>query len=185
VTAQTDAELIREARRDPEAFGELYRRHVTAVQRFLATRVPEGVAGELTAETFARAYLSLRRFRDLAGGSGRPWLLGIACNLVRTYYERRRVDRRARERLGMPIVSYELDLDEANERIDAGRLSAPLESALQALPAHQRDAVELRIVAGLPYREVARTLGCSELAARIRVSRALGSLSHHLKGANP
>jgi RNA polymerase sigma factor (sigma-70 family) len=104
---------------------------------------------------------------------------------VGTYYERRSIDRRARERLGMPIVTYELDLDEANERMDASRLSAPLECALRALPAHQRDAVELRIVAGLSYREVARTLGCSEIAARIRVSRALGVLSHHLKGANP
>jgi RNA polymerase sigma factor (sigma-70 family) len=185
VTAKTDAELISEAARDSEAFAELYRRHVAAVHRFLAARVPDGVAGELTAEAFARAYLSLRRFRDLAGGSGRPWLLGIAGNLVGTYYERKRIDRRARERLGMPIVSYELDLDEANERIDAGRLSAPLASALNALPAHQRDAVELRIVAGLPYRDVARTLGCSEIAARIRVSRALGSLSDYLKGANP
>jgi RNA polymerase sigma-70 factor (ECF subfamily) len=185
VTAKTDAELVEDAVRDPEAFGELYRRHLAAVHRFLATRVPDAIAGELTAETFARAYLSLRRFRDLADGSCRPWLLGIAGNLVGTYYKRSRIDRRARERLGMPIVSYEVGFDEADERIDARRLSAPLASALRLLPAHERDAVELRIVEGLPYRDVARTLGCSEVAARIRVSRALGSLSNHLTGANP
>jgi RNA polymerase sigma factor (sigma-70 family) len=185
VSAKTDAELIDAAKHDAEPFGEVYRRHVAAVHRFLRARAPDGVAGELTAETFARAYLSLRRFRDLAGGSARPWLLGIAGNLVATYYERQRIERRARERLGMPLVSYDLDLDEANERIDADMLSAPLAFALDALPAHQRDAVELRVVAGLPYRDVARALGCSEIAARIRVTRALGSLSNYLKGANP
>jgi RNA polymerase sigma-70 factor (ECF subfamily) len=184
VTAKTDAELIRESRASSEAFGEFYRRHVAAVHRFLATRVPGEVAGELTAETFARAFLSLGRFRDLAGGSGRPWLLGIAGNLVGTYFERRRIDSRARERLGMPLTSYDLDLDAANDRIDANRLSVPLETALKALPTHQRTAVELRVVAGLPYRDVAQALGCSEIAARIRVSRALGSLSDQLKGAN-
>jgi RNA polymerase sigma-70 factor (ECF subfamily) len=185
VTAKTDAELIAQAGRDSDAFGQLYTRHVTAVHRYVAGRVPESVSGELTAETFARAYLSRRRFRDLAGGSARPWLLGIAGNLVGSYYERQKIETRARAKLGMPIVSYELDLDEANERVDAERLSGPLESALGALPPHQRHAIELRIVGGLPYREVARTLGCSEIAARIRVSRALGSLSNRLKGVNP
>ncbi len=181
---KTDAELIKAARKDKEAFGDLYRRHVAAVHRFLGGRVPAPVVGELTAETFARAYLSLSRFRDLADGSARPWLYGIAGNLVGSYYHREKVDRRARERLGMPIVSYDLDLDEANERLDAESLTEPLETALSALPAHQRDAIELRVIEGLPYRDVARKLGCSEVAARIRVNRGLGSLSNYLKGAS-
>src|SRR6266568_5001843 len=51
----TDAELIKAARTDADAFGELYRRHVASVHAFLRSRAPERVAGELTAETFARA----------------------------------------------------------------------------------------------------------------------------------
>ncbi len=80
----TDAELILAARRDPEAFAELYRRHVEALYRFFRARVPHDAAGELTAETFAQAALSLRRFRDVAGGSAAPWLFGIARNLLRS-----------------------------------------------------------------------------------------------------
>jgi GNAT superfamily N-acetyltransferase len=60
----TDAQLIKAARTDPEAFGELYGRHATAVHSFLRSRAPDRVAGELTAETFAQAALSLGRFRD-------------------------------------------------------------------------------------------------------------------------
>ena len=84
MTAKRDALLIREARTDPDAFGELYRRHAQAVHSFVRGRVPERVAGELTAETFAQAALSLKRFRDEAGGSGLPWLYGIARNLDQT-----------------------------------------------------------------------------------------------------
>ena len=84
----TDAELIRQARNDPAAFGMLYRRHAASVHSFLRGRAPDRVAAELTAETFAQAALSLKRFRDEMDGSGLPWLYGIARNLLRTYHER-------------------------------------------------------------------------------------------------
>jgi RNA polymerase sigma-70 factor (ECF subfamily) len=180
---KTDAQLIQIARSDLEAFGELYRRHAHAIDSFLRARGPQRVAGELTAETFAQAALSLRRFRDEADGSAAPWLFGIARNLLRTYYERERIETRARERLGLPLRTYELDADATNERIDAEKLAPTLQRALDGLPETQRRAVELRVLSELPYEHVAESLGCSEVAARIRVNRALGSLSRILKGA--
>jgi RNA polymerase sigma-70 factor (ECF subfamily) len=93
---------------------------------------------------------------------------------------RKQVEKKARERLGMPIRSYELDLEVANERLDAERLAPALSAALDSLPASQREAVELRVVGELPYQGVASSLGCSEVAARIRVTRALGVLSRAL-----
>jgi RNA polymerase sigma factor (sigma-70 family) len=180
---QTDAELIRAARTDPVAFGELYRRHAPAVDSYLRSRVETGAASELVAETFAQAALSIRRFRDQKDGTALPWLYGIAGNLLRTYHERRRVERRARERLGMPLRSYELDLDDAVERVDAARLRHELGVALRDLPESQQRALEQRVVNDRPFSEVAAALGCSEVAARIRVSRALGTLSRRMKGA--
>lgn len=180
----SDAQLIHAARNDPDAFAELYRRHLGAIHAFLHARTPERAAGELTAETFAQAALSLRRFRDEREGSALPWLYGIARNLVRTFYERERIETRARARLGMPLRSYESDLEETNDRVDAGRLAPALTDALATLPPAQRQAVELRIVRELPYAQIALSLGCSEVAARIRVTRALQSLSHLLKGAS-
>jgi RNA polymerase sigma-70 factor (ECF subfamily) len=181
---KNDAQLIHAARHDPDAFGELYRRHVDAVHRFLSSRAPQHVAGELTAETFAQAALSLRRFRDEADGSALPWIYGIARNLLRRYHERERVDTRARERLGMQLRAYELDLDAANARLDAERAAPALAAALDSLPRGQRQALELRVVYDLPYQQVARSLECSEVAARIRVTRALGALARVLKGAH-
>jgi RNA polymerase sigma-70 factor (ECF subfamily) len=179
---RTDAELIRAARVDAEAFGELYQRHARAIARWLATRSPARVAGELTAETFAQACLSLHRFRDDADGSAAPWLYGIARNVLRRTLERERVESAARRRLGMSIQAYEADLDAVTDRLDAESLRPALDSALAQLPPGQRDAVELRVVRALSYAEVASSLGCSEVAARIRVMRAIDSLSRRLKG---
>jgi hypothetical protein len=79
----TDAELIRRSRRSAEAFRALYDRHAERVHRFLARRTGDGQAAlELTAETFAAAWLSRARFEDRAGGSAAPWLYGIARNVL-------------------------------------------------------------------------------------------------------
>lgn len=179
----TDAQLIRAARSDPDALGELYRRHVHAVHGFFRARAPRQATGELTAETFAQAALSLRRFRDEAGGSALPWLYGIARNLLRRYHACEGVETRARARLGMRLRTYQLDVDAVNDRLDAERFAPALSAALGSLPVSQRRALELRVVDELPYQQVADSLGCSEVAARIRVTRALGTLSRGLKGA--
>ena len=179
---RSDAELIRAARVDADALGELYGRHARAIARWFAARTPARMAGELTAETFAQASLSLHRFRDEADGSAAPWLYGIARNVLRRTLERERVETEARRRLGMPVQTYETDLDAVSDRLDAQGLRPALDAALEQLPAGQRDAVELRVVRALSYAEVASSLGCSPVAARIRVTRALDSLSRLLKG---
>ncbi len=58
----TDAQLIKAARTDSEAFGELYGRHVAAVHAYLRSRAPSRVAGELTAETVGTTRLALEDY---------------------------------------------------------------------------------------------------------------------------
>jgi len=175
--AASDAELIRRARKDADAFSELYLRHHAQLYRWFRSRLPEAEASELTAEVFAQAALGLRRFRDEAGGSALPWLFGIAKNLLRRYDARGRLETAARRRLGMPLRSYDLESEEVERRLDASALRPELESALGSLPGDQRAALELRVVEERPYQEVAAVLGCSETAARLRVMRALGRLA--------
>jgi RNA polymerase sigma factor (sigma-70 family) len=52
-----------------------------------------------------------------------------------------------------------------------------LADALEMLPEHEREALELRVVDELPYTAVAARLGVRPAAARLRVSRALRRLS--------
>jgi RNA polymerase sigma-70 factor (ECF subfamily) len=177
-TEQTDAQLIRAAGSNPAAFGELYERHVRAVHTWFDRRLP-WAAVDLTAETFARAWLWRGRFRDQRDGAALPWLHGIAANVLRESVRRDRIETRARERLGLPL---NLGGDDAFSAVDT-RLSPRrcLSRALRELPDEQRRAVELRVLEGLPYREIARRLSIRPAAARLRVSRALRRLAIETK----
>jgi hypothetical protein len=65
------ARLLREARVHPASFRELYERYVDGVHGFHLRRTRDAdAAHDLTAETFAQAWLSRKRFRDEAGGVG-------------------------------------------------------------------------------------------------------------------
>jgi RNA polymerase sigma-70 factor (ECF subfamily) len=169
-----DAELLRLAEDDPAAFGELYRRHVVAVHGWFQHRLA-WAAADLTAEAFARAWLIRSRFRDQRDGSARPWLLGIARNVLRDSVRQDRIETRARRRLGLPC---DLAADERLAAVDERLSPRPaLAAALGGLSAPERDAVELRVVEELPYDQVAERLGIRPAAARLRVSRALRRLA--------
>ena len=172
----SDAELIRTAGADAAAaFGVLYERHALRVYTWSRRRLA-WAASDLTAETFAQAWLGRHRFRDEHDGSALPWLLGIARNVLRETVRLDRVETRARERLGLPV---DLAAEEGYVKVDEGlspRLA--LAAALDDLPEHERDALELRVVGELPYDEVAERLAIRPAAARLRVSRALRRLAH-------
>jgi RNA polymerase sigma-70 factor, ECF subfamily len=173
-THPSDAELIRSARSNPAAFGALYERHALKVYAWCRLRL-DWAASDLTAETFAQAWLSRDRFRDTRGGSALPWLIGIARNVLRETIRFDRVETRARERLGLPL---DLAIEEGYAAVDE-RLSprTTLAAALAQLPEHEREALELRVLGELPYEQVAERLAIRPAAARLRVSRALRRLA--------
>ena len=171
----SDAELLTRAPRDPSAFSELYTRHVEDVHAWLSRRIA-WAASDLTAETFARALLSIDRFRDDHDGVALPWLLGIARNVLRDTVRRDQIETRARARLGLPLdLATEDGFSEVEERLSP-RLT--LERQLESLSPAERDALELRVIDELPYQEVADRLDIEPAAARLRISRALRRLSH-------
>src|SRR6202034_1913055 len=82
--ARRDAELVAASVRDPDAFTEVFTRHWDAVYRFCLRRA--GSAGEdIAAETFRVAFDRRRRY-DTRYGDARPWLFGIASNLLRDHF---------------------------------------------------------------------------------------------------
>ena len=177
--ARTDAELLFAARTDPQAFREFYERYAVWMRSWFQRQTgSESASLDLTAETFAQAWRMLRRFKDLADGSGAPWLFGIARNLLRQYHKHNRIETAARARLGLPVDWEGTDeYDAVEERLSARRLRPALQDAVSSLPADQQAALELRVVQQLPYEEVAGRLGCSQNAARLRVSRAMRALT--------
>ena len=79
----SDASLLAAARHDPDAFREFYERYAEAVHGYFVRRTgSRATALDLTAETFAQAWLVRARFRDEAKGSAAPWVYGIARNVL-------------------------------------------------------------------------------------------------------
>jgi RNA polymerase sigma-70 factor (ECF subfamily) len=138
-------------------------------------------ARDLTAETFAQALLSERRFRGATKAEANAWLFTIGKRQFARYVRKGIAERRATKKLGIQLTP--LDDEDATqiERLaDVEGLRALIIEALKSLSAGQRAAVELRILEELPYPEVASRLGISEQAARARVSRALRILGQVL-----
>jgi RNA polymerase sigma-70 factor (ECF subfamily) len=170
-----DAELISAGCAD--AFAVIYHRHAAAIYGWARSRVGDHAA-DLTAETFARAWLSRTSFKHRGEGSARPWLLGIAQHILVDSLRGQRIEDRARARLGLP---RELVTEVGYELVEE-RLSLP-EAALRAiadLPDADRRVLDLRVVEGRPYKEIAARLRCTQVAARLRVSRALRRLNIEL-----
>ena len=181
---RTDAQLLVAARSDPQAFREFYDRYAVWIRVWFARQTgSEGAALDLTAETYAQAWHSVRRFRDMADGSGAPWLFGIARNLLRQYHKHNRIETAARQRLGLAALADGDEYEAVDERVAARSLAPALAAAVRLLPPDQRAALELRVVQQLDYEEVAGRLGCSQNAARLRVSRALRALTVELQGS--
>ena len=177
-----DEELLGLALRDAEAFAVFYRRHAGSTFRFFVRRTacPE-TAADLTAETFAQAYLSRSRYRQ-TGAPAQAWLASIARHELAHFLREAEVANRGRRRLGMrPVPAGDEPYEHLMESIDACRDSETLRDAMNELTDGVADAVHLRVIDGLRYAEVAARLGCTEAAARQRVARGLSHLCERLE----
>lgn len=173
----TDAGLLRASLASSAAFRVLYDRHAERINAFLARRARDpGAALELTAETFAQAWLSRDRYADHDEGTIAPWLFGIALTCSR----RRSAATPWSESRATDFKWSWIPSRPAPPTPGQPGLDDDLSAALAELPDGQRRAVELRIVADHAYDEVGRRLDISPQAARVRVHRGLKALRQRL-----
>jgi len=173
------AEQLRRSVRQPEAFGDFFDAYFEDLLSYLTRRTCDAEAGlDLTAESFAQAYLSRRRFRGSTEGEAAGWLYRIAKRQLARYFKRGEAERRALRRLGLERPELDLETERQIEQLAAlDEVRATLNVQLSELSPARREALRLRVIDELPYREVARRLEISEAAARARVSRALRDLA--------
>jgi RNA polymerase sigma-70 factor (ECF subfamily) len=151
------------------AFERLYGRLAGELERFLGAvlRDPQ-VVRDLVQETFLELHRSRRTYRPPL--PVRPWVFGVARNVVR----RHRRDAARRARLEGPAR------DEAagpGAALFGSRAAAlDLERALALLPPGKREAWLLHHGEGLSFKEIARRLGIGVGNAKLRSSRAMGAL---------
>ncbi|QBI18869.1 RNA polymerase sigma factor [Egibacter rhizosphaerae] len=178
-----DADVIRESLTHPQSFGAIFERHVDAVHGYLARRAGRDVADDLTGEVFRAAFEGRGRFQS-DRASARPWLYGIAGNLLRRYWRDQRRRRSAYERLRGRGTVDEDPVETAPVRLDAQTQAAGLSDTLAALSRKDREVVLLYSWEGLSYTEIAEALRIPTGTVRSRLNRARRILTkHHALGA--
>jgi len=144
----------------PLAFQAFLDEHREPVHAFLRAMVGPSDADDCFQETFIAA---LRAYRRMDGRHPRAWVMTIAKRKAIDHHRARARRPEPRAELPEPVERNGSAPDDSGEWIRA---------AIAALPDAQRAAIALRYAADLPYREIAAALGCSEQAARRRVSDA-------------
>ena len=156
----------------PEAFEAFYREHVESVQRFVARRVGDPyLAADLTADVFVAAIESAASY-DPRRGEPRPWLFGVARNVVASSRRDRARRLGADRRVSGRALVDEDDLARLHERLEAEASARELHDQLERLPDGERAILELVALDGLTVTEAARAAGVSPVAARVRLHRA-------------
>jgi RNA polymerase sigma-70 factor (ECF subfamily) len=168
----TDAHIMAACDQDPERFRDLFDRHFPATLAFLQRRVGRGIAEDLAVETFALAYRR-RGSYDPGEANARPWLFGIAVNLLRHH---RRAERRkllAYARSGVdPDGAADAGYEAVEARMEAQAAGPAIALALANLRSDQRDVLLMYAWADLTYAEIADALGVPVGTVRSRLSRA-------------
>lgn len=178
----TDGSLIARSLHDGREFAAIFDRYYERIWRYLNRRAGRAVADDLAGETFVRAFAGRGRY-DLDQSDARPWLYGIATNLLR---ERSRSESRrlsAYARAAIPEAGSD-GVEEAEGRVDASALAPVVAGALADLMPKDRDALLLLALAGLDYDEIARATGAPVGTVRSRLHRARRQMRQRLDQAN-
>lgn len=158
------------------SFEAAFEAEFAPLHRYLARRLGASVADELAAETFAVAFRSWDRLDPER--PVRPWLYGIAANLVRHHWRKERRMLRAYARTGVDPVFAEDD--EAVGRADAGTRRQELAVALAELRRDEREILLLHAWAELTDSEIADALGLPLGTVKSRLSRSREKLRNRL-----
>jgi RNA polymerase sigma-70 factor (ECF subfamily) len=169
MSGASDGELMVASVGDPARFGEIFDRHAATLQRYLVRRIGAEAADGLLGELFRIAFERRERF-DAAHASARPWLYGIASNLL---LKHRRAEARAL-RASARLAAGRTDASDPGTegQVDAHVLFPKVAEAVEALPDGEREALLLFAWEELGYEEIAAAQGVPVGTVRSRLNRA-------------
>lgn len=174
---QTDAQCIVRSRFVPDAFAAVFDRHWSALHAFCTARL--GAAGEdIAAEVFRAAFDQRHRY-DADYADARPWLYGIATNLIREHL-RSRTRRERALALASELLNRPAPAGGPLDRIEARELGPELTAALGSLRDDDRDTFLLLAWADLDYEQISAALAIPVGTVRSRIHRARRIIRKHL-----
>lgn len=164
-----EADLVRRAAGDPDAFAELYRRHYPAIQRYLRRRLGDPhIVEDTVAETFMGALKALPRYED-RGLPFQAWLYRIAT--LQANQQRRKAAR---------IAMQQLELEPEALPDEDGPSAEAVRAALLQIAARYQEVIALHYFEHFDLQQISTTLGVQIGTVKSRLSRGRDALRHQL-----
>jgi RNA polymerase sigma factor (sigma-70 family) len=182
-TQHTDAATIERSIREPEYFAAVFDRYHAQIHGYIAQRLGQGLADDVASETFLVAFARRNRY-DVAHPDARPWLYGIASNLIARHHRAEQRRYRALALAGVDEVS-EGHADQVVIRLDAQARRGPLAAALSEISDGDRDVLLLVAWAELTSEQAGQALGIPAGTARSRLHRARQQIRAALDRTGP
>ena len=183
-TPVSDAQLIARAvvHDDRHAFGELVRRHQSAVRSTLRRLTGGNIAqaDDLAQETFLLAYRNLKSFRQEAKFS--TWLYRIAYNVFLADARKIKELPMAEDAEGEPVAVADATAPSLSRQ---AALSIDLERAMLVLSEAERAAIVQCYHNDLSHEEAAQVLGCPVGTVKTHILRAKQKLKARLGAWSP
>lgn len=168
-SAATEMEQVSATPEDRRRFERIYDEHVSAVLAWSLRRCDRETAQDVVADTFLVAWRKIGSVPDEA----RPWLLTVARNHLQNA---RRSDLRRSETL----TRLASTLPPAPSLGSPDDLPAEIAAAIGALSPRDRELILLIAWDDLTIVQAARVVGCTPVAARLRLHRARRHLARQL-----
>ena len=170
---------------DSQAVTELYQTHVDRIFRYIAYRVPDSEAEDITADVFMTMVSDLSKY-TYTGVPFEAWLYSIARARVADFHRKRRQDiAEVDEQIADGAMQPEEQMEQRQEYTE-------IKTALSQLSAEEQELLILRFVERLGHEKVAEVMGKSHAAVRTMQHRALtklaaileadGKVYHYLRG---
>lgn len=167
-------QIIKRAKKHPEAFGLLYEKYYEAIFLFVERRLGNTeLAGDLTSQVFLKAMTQLEKYK-FKGLPFSAWLYRVASNQVNEHYrksKRRRVISLEDSHYDRLISDAE-DLEELRDHDPGAMINALLGELSEA----EVQLLELRFFEERPFKEVAFIMGITENNAKVRAFRIIDKL---------
>jgi RNA polymerase sigma-70 factor, ECF subfamily len=169
-----EAASISASKRDPAAFSALYDRYVQSIYRYLYYRTGSpSDAEDLTSQTFLAALEALPRYQHQ--GYFAAWLFRIARGKI--------IDFLRKERKQMPLKeTYPAEVGDLLAQVSHADEIAQLTVLIHRLDEDEQELIRLRYTAGLPFAQIAATLGSNENTVKKSLYRVMARLQKELEG---
>ena len=174
-----NADLIKKAKTDVDAFGELYEEFYDAVYRFTYLRVnDQALCEDLVSQVWEKVLKHLQTLKSDAPEAFRAWIFTMTRNCIAEHF-------RHHKEIPLPEDYDSAGPDSPHQDFKDKELGQAITLALQGLPALEREIVSLKVFGDLSNKAISQLLGKPENTIGAYLSRALKHMQKRLTIYSP